>query len=306
MRLDFEFGELQAFVTVAQTLNFRAAAERLFLSQPALSRRIEKLEAALEMRLLERTTRKVELSDAGRQFLAHAAAILEELDLARTSMVERSSRAKQLVTVACVPSVANHVLPQVLYRFAQTHPAVRIRIIDESAGMVLAAVQEGQADIGIGFLGAQNAEVEFNPIRSEPYVLAVRRDHPLAAAAAVRWDRLGAERLIGVSLNSGNRILIENVLAGLPQRPTIHYEANHVAGALGLVAAGLGVAVLPSLSLANGAYPMLVGVPMVEPGLSRTLGLITRSGGRLNLSAQALYDLILREVAEPAADTGVN
>ncbi|TWB69866.1 DNA-binding transcriptional LysR family regulator [Nitrospirillum amazonense] len=298
MRLDFEFGEVLAFVTVAQTLNFRAAADRLHLSQPALSRRVEKLEAALEMRLLERTTRKVDLTEAGRQFLNHAVVILEELELARASMVERASRAKQLVTVACVPSVANHVLPGILRLYAQTHPGVRIRIIDESAGKVLDAVMGGEADIGISFLGAQNAEVDFIPIRSEPYVLAVRRDHPLAAAAAARWDSLEAERLIAVSLNSGNRILIENVLAGLPRRPTIHYEANHVAGALGLVSAGLGVAVLPALALANNAYPGLVGIPMRDPELSRTLGLVTRAGTRLSQPASALHDLILQKIGE--------
>ncbi|MEA1648320.1 LysR family transcriptional regulator [Nitrospirillum sp. BR 11164] len=298
MRLDFEFGEVLAFVTVAQTLNFRAAADRLHLSQPALSRRVEKLEAALDMRLLERTTRKVDLTEAGRQFLNHAVVILEELELARASMVERASRAKQLVTVACVPSVANHVLPDILRLYAQTHPGVRIRIIDESAGKVLDAVMEGEADIGISFLGAQNAEVDFTPIRSEPYVLAVRRDHPLAAATAARWDGLEAERLIAVSLNSGNRILIENVLAGLPRRPTIHYEANHVAGALGLVSAGLGVAVLPALALANNAYPALVGIPMRDPELSRTLGLVTRAGTRLSQPGSALHDLILRKIGE--------
>ncbi|MEE3624262.1 LysR family transcriptional regulator [Nitrospirillum sp. BR 11752] len=296
MRLDFEFGEVLAFVTVAQTLNFRAAADRLYISQPALSRRIEKLEAALDMRLLERTTRKVELTDAGRQFLNHAVVILEELELARASMVERASRAKQLVTVACVPSVANHVLPEILRLYADTHAGVRIRVIDESAGKVLDAVLEGEADIGISFLGAQNADIDFTPIRSEPYVLAVRRDHPLAAATTARWADLERERLIAVSLNSGNRVLIENVLAGLPRRPIIHYEANHVAGALGLVSAGLGVAVLPGLALANDAYPGLVGLPMREPELSRTLGLLTRAGARLSQAATALQDLVLRQI----------
>ncbi|WP_044559056.1 LysR family transcriptional regulator [Azospirillum sp. B4] len=297
MRLDFEFGEVLAFVTVAQTLNFRAAADRLHISQPALSRRIEKLEAALDMRLLERTTRKVEMTDAGRQFLNHAVVILEELDLARASMVERASRAKQLVTVACVPSVANHVLPEILRLYAETHAGVRIRIIDESAGKVLDAVLEGEADIGISFLGAQNADIDFTPIRNEPYVLAVRQDHPLAVATTARWADLERERLIAVSLNSGNRVLIENVLAGLPRRPTIHYEANHVAGALGLVSAGLGVAVLPGLALANNAYPSLVGLPMREPELSRTLGLLTRAGARLSQAATALQDLVLRQIS---------
>ncbi|TWB39676.1 LysR family transcriptional regulator [Nitrospirillum pindoramense] len=298
MRLDFEFGEVLAFVTVAQTLNFRAAADRLYISQPALSRRIEKLEAALDMRLLERTTRKVELTDAGRQFLNHAVVILEELDLARASMVERASRAKQLVTVACVPSVANHVLPEILRLYAGTHAGVRIRVIDESAGKVLDAVLEGEADIGISFLGAQNADIDFTPIRSEPYVLAVRRDHPLAVTTTARWADLERERLIAVSLNSGNRVLIENVLASLPRRPTIHYEANHVAGALGLVSAGLGVAVLPGLALANDTYPGLVGLPMREPELSRTLGLLSRAGARLSQAATALHDLVLQKIAE--------
>jgi len=174
MRINTEIGELQAFVAVAEKSSFRAAAESLFISQPALSRRIDKLERDLKCQLLERTTRRVSLTDAGRQLLSHAQAVIDELERAYQGLEARTVARSGKVTIACVPSVANHLLPSVLRDFARTYPAVRVKVIDESAQTVLDRVRDGQADFGLSFLGSQDAELEFTSIRAERYVVVVR------------------------------------------------------------------------------------------------------------------------------------
>ncbi|WP_083657808.1 LysR family transcriptional regulator [Herbaspirillum camelliae] len=296
MRINIETAELQAFIAVARQSSFRAAAEGLFITQPALSRRIENLEQALQERLFDRTTRRVSLTPAGELFLVHAQAVMEELELAVKSVEQRMAQRREHVTVACVPSVANNLLPQVLKRYARSHANVRVRIIDESAADVLESVRKGEADFGVNFIGAQEAEIDFAELTRERYLAVMPTHHPLAAHASLNWKSLAGEKLVSVSSSSGNRSLIDNAFSRVPQRPVIQYETNHVAGAISLVAVGLGVALLPELAIRNAPYKGIVARPVTSPVLSRAMGLITLKGRVLKPAAatlaQALRDAI--------------
>lgn len=298
MRINTEIGELQAFIAVAEKFSFRAAAESLFISQPALSRRIDKLERDLKCQLLERTTRRVSLTDAGRQFLSHAQAVIDELELAYLGLEARAVARSGKVTLACVPSVANHLLPSALKEFAGNYPSVRVKVIDESAQTVVDSVREGLADFGLSFLGSQEAELDFSAIRAERYVVIVPKEHPLAERKTVAWRQLEKEPLVSVSSTSGNRLLIDSAFAKTKKRPTIQYEINHVAGAIKLVAAGLGVAIIPGLALDAQLHPGLRGVPLVDPAITRTLGLIMRKGDKLHGLAQVLADTLTSAIRD--------
>ncbi len=293
-RIYFELAEIQGFVAVAEKLNFKAAADSVFISQPALSRRIDKLETLVGARLLERTTRHVALTEAGARFLEHARAALEELHLGMLGVSESTIRRRSVITIACVPSVAVSLLPEALKQFSDTHPDTRIRLIDEGAQEVLAAVLSGAADFGINFIGTQEPEIEFRAIYSEEYRLAVREDHPLAQAESASWESIADERLISVAKSSGNRTLMDNALGKLERRPVVFHEASHVAGALGLVEAGLGVAAIPGLALPAGRLPGVRSIRLRNPTVSRTLGLISKKGLRLQPAARALYEQLLR------------
>ena len=296
-RINFRTEDLRALVEVGTRLSFSAAAEALHVSQPALSRRIDKLEATLRLRLFDRTTRRVALSESGRQFLLHAQAALDLLEQAAAGVSDRAERRASRVTVACVPSVANDLLPRMLRRFCADHDAIRVRVIDESAPVVLDSVLSGAADFGLNFIGAQEADAVFEPVLEERYVLVMREEHRLARRRSVAWAELADERMVSVSSASGNRGLIDRAVARLKRRPAIFYEANHVAGALGLVEAGLGVAALPRLALAGSSHRTLLGVPLIRPVIDRTLGLLVRKGTVLDGPALALYDLLRRELA---------
>lgn len=300
-RIFFELAEVQAFIAVADKLNFKAAADSVFISQPALSRRIDKLETQIGARLLERTTRHVALTEAGQRFLEHARAALEELQLGVQGVTESTVRRRSVITVACVPSVAFTLLPMALKEFSNGHPDTRIRLIDEGAQEVLASVLSGAADFGINFIGTQEPEIEFRAIYSEEYRLAVRDDHPLADAETVSWEQIANERFISVAKTSGNRTLMDNALGKLAKRPVAFHEAKHVAGALGLVEAGLGIAAIPALALPASAHPRVRSLRLCDPTISRTLGLITKKGQRLQAAASALYEQLLSasEVGNP-------
>ena len=125
--MNFDLSDLRAFVAVADLASFRAAAEALHLSQPALSRRVDKLEQALGFRLLERTTRKVELNAMGRAFLPRARHVLGELDVALLGMADLSERIHGLVTVACIPSAVDNFVAGVVRDFHRRFPSIRVR-----------------------------------------------------------------------------------------------------------------------------------------------------------------------------------
>jgi DNA-binding transcriptional LysR family regulator len=165
-------------------------------------------------------------------------------------------------------------------------------MIDEGAAEVVRSVVSGVPDFGLNFIGAQEAEIDFKAIYTERFLLAVQADHPLAQRERVSWNEVSEERFISVSSSSGNRMLIDNALTRVEKPPVIFYETNHLVAALGLVAAGLGVAAVPGLAFSRASHPTLVGVPLVNPVITRTLGLISKKGRKLSPAAQALYTML--------------
>lgn len=293
MAINFDLNDLIAFRAVAELGNFRRAAESIHISQPAFSRRIEKLEEALDVKLLERTTRRVSLTAVGRDFARKVQQLLDELESTLLGMQGIEATRLGEVTIACVPSTVYYYVSQVIQRYRETYPRIRVKVLDAGASEVLAAVARSEADFGLNFIGSQETDIEFDPLMEERFVAACRRDHPLAKRRRITWSELGAYDFIAVSKSSGNRLLLDQALGGLPGRPRSLYEAEHVTTLLGLVEAGLGVAAVPSLAMPGKDHPSLVSVELDEPVVTRRVGLIRRNGRTLSPAAQQLYDLFL-------------
>jgi DNA-binding transcriptional LysR family regulator len=292
MRINYDLHDLQAFVAVAERASFRQAASDLFLSQSALSRRIEKLEDGLGVKLFERTTRRVQLTNVGQAFLVNVRTALDGLEDAVLGVADLAAHRTGTVTLACVPSAVWHFLPEVLKQFSERFPRIRVRVHDESAQDVLNLVLAGEADFGINFTGAEEAEIVFEPIYEERYVLAMRRDHPFARRKKLNWKDTVGERYISVAKSSGNRSVIDAALAGVEKHPLIFCEVNHVSGVLALVEAGMGVAAVPGLSVLPGRPDTIVGVPLVNPAIHRTLGLISKRNHAMTPAARTLFEML--------------
>jgi len=285
---------LRGFTTVAALGSFHEAATVLAVSQSALSRRVQKLEDALGAPLFARTTRRVALTPMGRDFLPRAQRLVAELDESLLSVRDIAARQAGLVTIACVPSVAYYFLPLALGRFDQRFPDIQLRIIEDAAPDVLQHVRDGTAEIGIGFLGQADEDIDFTPVIRDPFVLACRTDHPLAAKPVVRWAELRGTRFITAGRSSGNRLLLDRALAP-SDWPRVHYEVRHLPSALGLVEAGLGVVALPLLSVPTGPHPVLTHRRLVEPEIVRTVGVVRRRGGALAGPALELFRVLAEQ-----------
>ena len=295
--MNFDLADLRAFLAVADHGSFRVASETLHLSQSALSRRVDKLEDALGVALFTRTTRKVELTTVGRAFVPKARNVLNELESALLGIQDVAERLSGEVTLACVPSAVGYFLPAVFDAYHRRYPRIRIRLLDESSGDVLMAVTRGEADFGVTYIGTQEADIDFRPLVEEAFVLACPAAHPLARRRSVAWADLGDQRYIALAQGSGNRFLIDQALAHAPSRPRWFCEVNHVPALVSLVLAGLGVGVVPRMALPPDRHAGLAAVPLVEPQVSRSLGLISRRGRPLNAAAQLLYDMLVAQTA---------
>jgi DNA-binding transcriptional LysR family regulator len=293
MAINFDLNDLLAFRAVAETSNFRKAAEAVHISQPAFSRRIDKLEQALGVRLLDRTTRRVSLTAVGRDFARKVEHLLDDLD--NTLLGIRGIAATRMgeVTIACVPSTVYYFLSQVIRRYREAYPKIRIKVFDAGANEVLGVVARSEADFGLNFMGAQEPDIEFKPLLEERFVAACRRDHPLARKRKATWADLAKYDFISVGKTSGNRLLVDQALSNLAGRPQSIYETQHVTTMLGLVEAGLGVAAVPSLAMPGADHPLLVSVPLTDPIVTRRVGLIRRKGRSLSPSAQQIYDFLV-------------
>lgn len=293
MAINFDLNDLQAFRAVAELGSFRKAAEAVSISQPALSRRIDKLEEALGVRLFERTTRSVALTTIGRVFARSAEQLLDDLDAALLGIRDVSSSRLGHVTIACVPSVAYYFLPNVISTFRRRFPRIRIKLLDSSANDVLAAVISGEADFGVSFMGSQDSEVEFKVLLQERFVAACRRDHPLARKKRVTWNELYEYEYVSVDKTSGNRLLLDQALSAVAPRVASVCETRHVTSMLGLVEAGIGVAAVPSMAMPAPDHPVLTSVPLVEPVVTRRVGIVRRRGRPLTPAAQEFHRTIV-------------
>jgi DNA-binding transcriptional LysR family regulator len=291
--MNFDLADLRGFLAVADLGSFSAAAQALHLSQSALSRRVDKLELALGVQLFERTTRRVELSTIGRGFLPRARNVLNELENALIGFHDLAYRLSGEVTIACVPSAVAYFLPDVIRQYHAKYPGIRVRVIDESSSAILTVVARGEADFGLTYIGTQDADVVFQPLLEESFVVALQVGHPLTGRESLTWDDLTTVDYISLAQGSGNRFLIDQALANRDIRPRSFCEVKHVPALVSLVEAGLGVGVVPKLAMPAEGHATLVTRPLTNPAISRTLGLISRRGRTLSPVAQLLFDLLM-------------
>jgi len=285
---------VQAFVAIATHRNFGRAASALHLTQTALSRRLQTLEAYLGVKLVERTTRSVELTRIGRDFLPRGQRLLGELETALTEIRETGKALRGDVCIACVPTIGIRYLPRVIQEYSGRHPDNRIKILDHSSFGVAEAVLRREAEFGINIAAAHDPGLSSAPLVEDRFVLICRDDHPLAVRKRVAWRQLEPYPLIFAGQVSGNRPLLDLALTTDSVRLRAYYEVQRSSTALGLVTEGVGAAIVPSLAVQRDAYPRIRVVALVEPIVSRSLVLISPRNASLSPAAQALYDLLIR------------
>jgi DNA-binding transcriptional LysR family regulator len=289
---------IQAFIGIADLGGFQKAADALHITQTALTRRLQNLEASLGLALIERTTRSVALTPTGRDFLPQARRLVNELATALTELRETGKARRGDVAIACVPSAGVRFLPRVIERYSAQYPHNRIKVLDHASSAVADAVLRREAEFGINIAEPDRPELASLPLLADRFVLICRDDHPLANRRTLPWKRLEDHRLIFAGTQSNNRPLLDFALSKARVALRSFYEVQRSSTALGLVAAGVAAAVVPQLALQKGAYPTIRIVALTQPVITRKLVLIARRNSQLSPAARALHEMMRDEAAE--------
>ena len=299
--MNFELLDMRVFVAIAEGRSFLRAAEQLHLSQPAISRRVQKLEATVGTPLLERTSRTVRLTPAGQEILPLLRRLLEELDESLMGVMASGERQAGRLTIASIPSATVRFLPAVLEALGRDYRNVRVRVLDLSATECAEAVRTGQAEFAITLPVSSDGDLIYEPLTDDPYGLVCRADDPLAKLADPAWGDLAGQRLVTVHPRSGNRTALDAGLARAGIELRWFYEVTRLTSALALVDAGLGPSVLPRLACEGPDARDLVWKPLCDPTIVRTIGLLRRPAAPISPAAARLVTLLTEAWREVAA-----
>jgi len=262
--------QMRYFVTLAETLHFGRAAERLHLSQPPLSRQIAALEKSLGVRLLERHTRHTSLTHAGQRFLEDARATLASFDQAcRNARLAEAGELGEL-KIGFMMHAAFTIVPRITRRFLSSYPQVKVHLMEVIPGTLTNDILDGRFDAGIMFPPGKTRGLDFRVIHSERLCLAVPTGHPLASRARITPRALRGESLI-IAPEEVSPTLRGAVLGWFRRggfTPPIRLETQLQQTIVSLVAEGLGVALVPEsmakLCLAGVEFRPLENAPKIE------------------------------------------
>ncbi len=285
--------QLRAALAVAQHLSFRRAATAIHVSQPALSTTISELEQSLGITLFDRTSRSVVLTDGGAVFVQGAARILEDVDrlMLDTTGLVQSRRGR--VIVSTVSSIAGRIMSRVMQLCAEKYPALEIEVRDDVATQVLVSVRAGEADFALTVKPERlDDDVQFEPCMEDPFFLVCPRSHHAAQKRSITWKELEGENMIALSTTSGMHQIVRDELLRKRVIVSKSTPVSHLSTVHGMLEAGFGVSVLPSIALPVPGHPSLVAVPLIKPQLSRTLGVYRRRDRSLSPAAQGLLEVI--------------
>jgi len=297
MRINFDFGDLEAFLAVAETNSFQHAADRLNISQSAITRRIQKLESSLQITLFERTTRSLKLTLEAKVFLPRAQAMLDEANEAVHALSDNATRFEHqrnsIISIAVIPTATHQILPQAIQKFRAQGYRSRINILDLFANDVAEVVAQGEADFGISFMGTEEPGLEFESLHEDSFVLAMQQDHPLAQEKQINWQDISIHALVVPWKGTGNRMLIDNEMARHRQTLDWTYQVHHSSTALGLVETGVALAILPLSAVPDREGSRIVSRPLVRPEITRVIGTVRRTATKLTPPAEAFYHLLV-------------
>ncbi len=243
----FELNQLRYFVAVAEELNFRRAARRLNMTQPPLSRHINLLEHAVGVRLFDRTNRSVRLTLAGERFLYDALDILQRAESAMLFARQAERGETGSVILGFVPSATIELVPLIVKHISLALPAVSITPREMMSFEQVEALLAGSLDIGITRLPRSSESLTISRVWSEPFMVAVPKDHALAERDVIRAEDLNGQPMIGYSTERGGFLyeVVSGFMNSAGVSPQIRYSVSQAHTVMSLVDAGLGIGLVP-------------------------------------------------------------
>ena len=282
-----ELHQLRYFCAIADTGSFSRAAQQTHVSQPSLSQQIRKLEDELGARLFDRLGRAVRLTELGTAFLPRARAVLRDLEAARTDVIERKTSLSGPLCLGVIPTIAPYFLPPVLASFSRKFPQARLTIVEEITPLLLEKLRAGTMEVAIVALPVhvRNHEFASFPLASERLYAVLPKRHALAKRRAVSLGDLRDQPFL---LLRDGHCFREAAVAACNRarlRPNVVFESGQFSSILSMVAAGLGISIVPAMAIEKRRDCSFV--PIDDNRAARTIGAVTLNGRSLPRVAEA-------------------
>jgi DNA-binding transcriptional LysR family regulator len=261
---------------------------------------IQGVEAAAGARLFDRSTRHVELTPEGRLLEQWARRLLEDFEAAFSNLQDHVHLRTGRIGVSALPTIAGTWLPLVLAKYQSEHPGVAIELFDTLADSSLELVRQGRADFALTATGALPPDLEAERLFDERFHLLCRQGDPLLDIPSLQLTDIAGRPFIHMVRSSSIRQQLEARFSGIPLH--VAFEVAHLGTVVGLVAAGLGVSVLPEWALPRSQARGLCTRPLSDPGLHRTIFLVRGRGRSLSQAAQAMYEMVRRHEAHAVSE----
>lgn len=302
MPINIKYRPLKAFLLAVETLSFTHAADRLGVTQPSFTALIRDLEEILGARLFDRTTRSIELTSAGKEFLARVERPVSDLEEAYRSMQDLAAVKRGSVVLGALPSTSLTLIPPALRRLRVAHPTLRVRVVEAHNEELVFMVRTNQIEFALAARPEQAADLHFQPMVEDTFTAVFPAGHELAARSTLRWRDVVPYDLILLSRGSSVRAQYELAAKAETQAPAAasRYDVTHMTTATELVRQGLGITLLPLLALPELDLAGLLARPLEDATARRSIGLLHRRDRSLSSAALAFAALV-QEVAAATA-----
>lgn len=293
---------LRAFLAVAGNESFSLAAERLHLTQPAVSKRVAALEARLGVRLFDRIGRRISLTEGGRRLLPRAQRIVRELEDTERAIRDLSGAVSGPLVIATSHHIGLHRLPPVLRAFSQRYPSVRLAIEFMDSEKAHDAVAQGDYELAVITLAPDGStpRLESQPVWPDPLSVMVAREHPLAARRRTRVAELGGYPAVLPGTGTYTGQILRQLFDAAGVALETGMSTNYLETLRMLATIGLGWTVLPDSMLTE----ELVALELPGVQLARQLGYVFHRERTLSNAARAMIELLERETAGGRTDSG--
>lgn len=300
--MDVNLRHARAFVTVVHLGSFTKAAAALHLSQPALTVQIRNFETALKVKVLDRTSRSVELTRIGRELLPLLERTLRDLDAVVAETHAQSAGRTGTVRIAALPSFAASLLPTVISATRAQRPGLGFVVRDAVASRVVDLVREGEVDLGITGGALPPQEVEVLHHASDRLCVVFPRDHPLARRRTVKLTHLLDLPLVLTDHATSVRAVVEAAFARAGRRPNVVCETTYMMTAAAMVVSGLGVTILPGSAREREAVPGLSSQPIDDDAFVRPVALVKKPRRTLSPACEDFASACIDQLAKDGPD----
>ncbi len=269
-----EIHQLRYFVAVAEEGSFSRAAAKVRVAQPSLSQQIRKLEAEVGQPLFDRLPRSVVLTEAGHCLIDYARQILASIVEARRCVDELKGEVAGELAVGAIPTIAPYVLPGLVRKFQEHYPQVTLEIVEDVTEGITRRVEAGELDVALASTCQPSSTLRRESLGNEPLLALVPEGHPLAKKTLVELDDLKSQRFLLLHEMHCLSQQVHHLLEGRHLQPEIALAGSQLGTIVNMVAAGIGVSIVPQLMVSHQATPGCVSLPFAPPVPERELNVL--------------------------------